>query len=68
MTRIHKIVDANTNEVIERPYSKEEMAEYELDAKLKQKEQAQAESKATAKAALLEKLGITAEEATLLLS
>lgn len=45
-----------------------EFAQYKLDKAEAQTRQAEAEAKATAKAALLSKLGITAEEATLLLS
>ena len=51
-----------------RDMTKEELAQYELDqievAKLKEAEA----NKATIKAALLERLGITAEEAGILLS
>jgi len=65
------ITDAATGETIERPMSNEEqatrnafLAEVEAEAKAK----AEAEAKAaTDKAALLAKLGITADEAKLLL-
>jgi hypothetical protein len=63
-----KIHNAETGEVIEREMTTEELAQREADqlvtaARL----QAEAEA-ATAKAALLDRLGITAEEAKLLLS
>jgi hypothetical protein len=68
MTKVHKIVNAETGEVIENPYTKEEIKEYELNVKLEQEAKALAEAKATAKVALLDRLGISAEEAALLLS
>jgi hypothetical protein len=66
------IVNAISGEITERPYTKEEIAfakqqEAEADNKLAAYE-AEITAKATAKSALLEKLGITAEEAVLLLS
>lgn len=65
---IIKIHNAETNEVIEREMNDEELAQWEADKQLaEQKAQIEAEAKAT-KAALLEKLGITEEEAKLLLS
>lgn len=51
-----------------REMTDDEFAQYKLDKAEAQTRQAEAEAKATAKAALLSKLGITAEEATLLLS
>jgi glutamate racemase len=70
----HKITeyDALTNETIEREATAKEIAQYEKDvlvqAKAKANAIAEAETKATAKSALLSKLGITQEEANLLLS
>jgi len=65
MTRIH---NSETNEVIDREMTDDEFEAYKLDkiaiAKLAQEK----EAKEAAKAALLAKLGITADEATLLLS
>lgn len=67
MTTI-KIHNAETGEVIEREMNAEELAKWEADkAAAEAKAQAKAEVEA-AKAALLEKLGITEEEAKLLLS
>ena len=69
-TRIE--VNCETGEVLEIELTKEEIAALEAAAKEAQAQQEAAEeearAKATAKADLLEKLGITAEEAKLLLS
>lgn len=57
-----------TNEIIDRDATPEEIAEFEaITAKAQMEAQAKAEA-AAAKAALLAKLGITEEEAKLLLS
>ena len=63
-----KIVNCETGEEIIRDANAEEIAQMELDAANAQAKKAEAEAKATARAALLSKLGITAEEAQLLLS
>jgi hypothetical protein len=63
--RIH---NSETDEIIDRELNDKEFAAYEADVAKAAALEAEAEVKATAKAALLEKLGITAEEATLLLS
>ena len=72
MTLIDTTYDISTGETTVRDYTKAEAAEYEaeraLNAKILLQATTQAESKATAKSALLDKLGITADEATLLLS
>ena len=60
--------DALTNETIVRDANDDELKNFEIMAKSKLKQEAEAEANATAKAALLAKLGITAEEAALLLS
>jgi len=65
---IIKIVDCASGEVIEREMNAAEFKQYEENVKSVEKQKAEAESKAIAKAVLLEKLGITAEEAVLLLS
>lgn len=66
------IHDVKTGEIIEQKLNAEEIAEREARAEtLRQQiahEQAEAEAKANAKAALLNKLGITEEEAKLLFS
>jgi len=65
MVRIH---NTEVDEVIDREMNDVEYAQYQIDqAELAAKEQAIAEQ-AAAKTALLTKLGITTEEATLLLS
>lgn len=65
---IIKIHNVETGEIIEREMNAEELTQWEAD---KAKAEAEAEAKAQAqasKAALLQKLGITEEEAKLLLS
>jgi len=63
-----KIYDVTTGKTTEVPYSKEQLAEAEANKKALAANEAEAAIKATAKAALLDRLGITAEEAALLLS
>jgi hypothetical protein len=63
--RIHNI---ETDEVIDREMTDTEFAAYEADQAKYAAEAAEAEAKAAEKEALLERLGITAEEAKLLLS
>ena len=65
IVRIHNI---ETDEVIDREMNDAEFAQYEADQATLATAQAEAEAQATAKAALLSRLGITAEEAVLLLS
>ncbi len=62
--RIH---DLSTDTVVDRKMNDAEFAQYEADQAQQAIIQAEAEAKAIAKAALLEKLGITADEAKLLL-
>ena len=64
MVRIH---NTETNEVIDREMTDDEFEIYQAkQIKIKQ-EKIEAKAKATAKAALLERLGITEDEAKLLL-
>jgi hypothetical protein len=65
MVRIH---NTETNEVVDREMNDAEFAQYEADQAAQAEAQAEAEAKAIAKAALLEQLGITEEQAKLLLS
>jgi hypothetical protein len=65
MVRIH---DTATNEVIDREMNDAEFAQYQADQEVQAAEVAEAEAKATQKAALLERLGITEDEARLLLA
>ena len=64
-------VNCQTGEVIERDLTADELAQREADAKaaadLKAADDADKAAKAVEKAALLDKLGITADEAALLL-
>ena len=62
-----KIVNVETGEEIEREMNAEELAEHEASKIANQVFKAELEAKATARQALLDKLGITAEEAQLLL-
>ena len=62
------IVNVETGEEIVRDATTEEITQIDLDAKQTALNKIENESKATAKAALLKKLGINAEEAVLLLS
>ncbi len=66
------VVDCSTGEVQEIALTAEEIAERETHvaeyAAIKAQEEADKAAKAEARAALLDKLGITAEEAQLLLS
>jgi len=64
MVRLHDIA---TNEIIDREMNDDEFAQYEADKAAQAIAKAEAEAKATARQALLTKLGITAEEAQLLL-
>jgi hypothetical protein len=65
MVRIH---NTETDEVIDREMTDDEFAEYETQKVADAAKQAEAEAKATAKAALLAQLGITEEQAKLLLA
>lgn len=65
---IIKIVNAETGEEVERPMTAAEFKQYEAEQAVYTAKTEAEESKASAKAALLERLGITAEEAALLLS
>jgi len=63
-----KIVNCETGEEIVRDATAEEIAQMELDAASSEARKAEAEAKAEAKAQLLAQLGITEEQAKLLLS
>ena len=64
IVRIH---DLSTDEVIDREMNDAEFAQYEADQTANAAEIVAAEAKAAQKTALLERLGITEEEAQLLL-
>jgi hypothetical protein len=63
--RIH---DVEANEVIDREMNAEEFAAYTAQKAIDETKEADAQTKVAAKAALLERLGITVDEAALLLS
>jgi len=65
MIRIH---NTQTNEILDREMTDDEFAQYELDKADDKQRRDEAEAKVTAKSALLNKLGITEDEAKLLLS
>ncbi len=65
MIRIH---NAETDEVIDRAMNAKEFAEYEAQKAIDEAKAAEAEAKAKTRADLLARLGITADEAALLLS
>jgi uncharacterized protein GlcG (DUF336 family) len=65
MTRIH---NAETNEIIDSEMTAVEFAQYKADRAASLERQTAEQEKATAKAALLDRLGITEEEAKLLLA
>ena len=64
MTRIH---NTETNEIIDREMNADEIKQFEINKITAEKDKAKAETKALAKSALLVKLGITEDEANLLL-
>ena len=68
MTYKEKIINLETGEETWRDFTDEEIAELEKAQQERAKKQAEAEAKAAEKSALLVKLGITEEEAKLLLS
>jgi len=64
MVRIH---DIETNEVIDREMNDAEFAQYEADKAAQAAAKSEAEANATARQAILDRLGLTAEEAALIL-
>ena len=66
MTKL--IINCETNEITERELNTAELKQQEKDQKLVDARLAEIEAKAQAKAALLDKLGITEDEAKLLLA
>ena len=64
MVRIH---NAETDEVIDREMNDAEFAQYEADKAAHAAAQAEAEAKEAARQAILDRLGLTADEAKLLL-
>jgi hypothetical protein len=64
MVRIHNV---ETDEIIYREMNDQEFTQYQANQEMHLVKQAEAEAKAVEKQALLDKLGITADEAKLLL-
>ena len=64
MVRIH---NQATDEVIDREMNDEEFAEHQARQAAELAKQAEAEAKATARQAILDRLGLSAEEAAILL-
>jgi hypothetical protein len=64
MVRIH---NAETGEVIDREMTDAEFAEHQANQVVKATAQAEADAKAEARQAILDRLGITADEAAILL-
>jgi hypothetical protein len=64
MVRIH---NTETNEVVDREMNDAEFAQYEANQAAQATAQAEAEAKAASRQAILDRLGISAEEAQLLL-
>ena len=62
--RIHNV---ETDEVIDREMTDAEFAQYETDQAANAAAQAEAESKAVQRQAILDRLGLTADEAKLIL-
>lgn len=63
--RIH---NTETGEVIDRDMTADELADYQAQQEIDEAKEAERVAKKAAKAELLERLGITAEEAKLLLA
>ena len=62
------VINCTTGEVTKRELIENELTQQAIDETIVLSEKAEAEAKASAKAALLERLGITADEAKLLLA
>ena len=64
---IIRIHNTQTDEIIDREMTAEEFAEYQADQAVQAAKLAEAEAKATARQEILDRLGLSAEEAALLL-
>lgn len=63
-----KIINCETGEEIEREMNEAEFAQYQTDQEVEAQRKAEAEAKAAARQAILDRLGLTEEQAKLLLS
>lgn len=61
------IHNVETNEIIEREMNDAEFAQYEIDKEAEAQRKAEEEAKIAARQAILDRLGLTEEEAKLLL-
>jgi hypothetical protein len=61
-------VNLDTNEVIDREMTDQELTQSEVDHAAQMAKEAEADAQATARAAILDRLGLTDAEAKLLLS
>ena len=68
MTKPMVRIYTDSENFIDREMNAEEYAQYQADVEIEAAKIAETETRATAKAALFERLGITADEAILLLS
>jgi hypothetical protein len=64
---IIRIHDTETNTIVDREMTAKELADYKNDVLNREAEEVAKQSKVESKIALLERLGITVEEASLLL-
>ena len=64
---IIRIHNSETNEIIDREMTNAEFTQYKADQEARDAAKAEADAKTVAKVALLERIGITADEAALLL-
>ena len=62
------VVNCETGETIEREFTADEYAQLEIDLAKNQADKVEAETRSQAKAELLQRLGITEDEAKLLLA
>lgn len=62
------IHNAETGEIVEREMNAQEFAQHEIDVERQTQREAEVAAKASARQAILDRLGITNEEAKLILS
>jgi hypothetical protein len=67
MTNLITVTNCETGETIEREMNADELAQFNLIKEEQAQKEADAEAKATARQAILDRLGLTADEAALIL-
>jgi hypothetical protein len=67
MTNLITVTNCETGETIEREMNADELAHFNLIKEEQAQQEADAEAKATAKQSILDRLGLTADEAAILL-